>query len=127
MRTANNLVTARACHASTSLGSKVYVFGGMSKFWLENSIEYLEARPNARGEFVAQWKAFKLKGVTPRVNPIMCPLDSKRLIIYGGGTQMLDYNRAADDLNEAAVIFDTKRNSKNSWVSRGSASSFSTR
>ena len=39
VRNANNLVTARQFHASTSLGYKVYVFGGESKDGLENSME----------------------------------------------------------------------------------------
>lgn len=69
-------------HSSTSLGDTVFVACGEINDWTRtNTIEMLKL--GALVNWVG-WQIIELVGLELRINVVICPIDSDRLVIFGG-------------------------------------------
>ena len=65
--------------ASCVQNGKIYVVAGSDGDRSLNTIEVLDVAGNA-----SEWTIFTLKNLTPRVFPVVCPLNDEKIIIAGG-------------------------------------------
>ena len=80
-----SLNVARSQASSCILGRRVYVFGGCGdgESYL-NSIEYLKLSSRQDESQGLAWMIVSLEMVTPRINPVLCPLNERQIVLIGG-------------------------------------------
>ena len=86
---------ARYFTSACSLGTKAYLFFGQTAYDEEqDSIECLDIENEKIG-----WQVFKLPGVRSRQHPIVCPINDKEIVIFGGNTDALNELRFGEEFN----------------------------
>ena len=97
MRKAPELLTARAHHSSTVLGSSVYVYGGQTK---TSSYEFIE-RLDLESKAPSKWKAIDPGNKLPMLwHSGFCPYSDSQLLIFGG--------KDRSKYSETCYLFDPK-------------------